>query len=300
MSNAYHGLMTGRMMNNRIFLDYLLEAGPRIVRLGFLDHPTNLLAETPDISWETPHGRYHLYGGHRLWHAPESVDRTHIPDDAAPTINAGEHRVDIFAPVERPTGIQKSMSIHLDPNEPVITIEHTLCNQGDNAIELAVWPITQLPLGGVLILPQNREAVDPHGKLPNRSIQLWPYSRIQDPRVHLEDDVILLEAGNIPESNKIGYLNRTGWLAYLRGDVMLIKHFSPRPDAVHADMGCNVEAYLSGMFVEMETLSPLEWIEPGSAITHQERWELHRIPAPPASLPELLAALRSGSLRVRL
>ena len=81
---------------------------------------------------------------------------------------------------------------------------------------------------------------------------------------------------------------------------MLIKRFSPRPDEVHADMGCNVEAYLSGMFVEMETLSPLEWIEPGGAVTHQERWELHRIPSPPASLPELLEALRSGSLGVHL
>ena len=57
-----------------------MTAGPRIVRLGLAGSDRNLLAETPDLGWETPHGRYELFGGHRLWFAPEDPDRVAVPD----------------------------------------------------------------------------------------------------------------------------------------------------------------------------------------------------------------------------
>ena len=49
---------------------------------GLAGTRTNLLAETPGLGWETPHGRYELFGGHRLWFAPEDPDRVAVPDDA--------------------------------------------------------------------------------------------------------------------------------------------------------------------------------------------------------------------------
>jgi len=39
-----------------------------------------LLAETPNVHWRTPHGEYHLRGGHRLWTAPENPFYT-CPED---------------------------------------------------------------------------------------------------------------------------------------------------------------------------------------------------------------------------
>jgi hypothetical protein len=62
-------------------LDFLATAGPRLTGLYLDGSSENLRAETPDISWKTPYGIYHLVGGHRLWIAPESFDHTAVPDD---------------------------------------------------------------------------------------------------------------------------------------------------------------------------------------------------------------------------
>jgi len=292
----FHGLKTGRIENTSLYLDYLLEAGPRIVRLGFLDDGVNLLAETPDIHWDTPQGRYQLYGGHRLWHAPERSDRTHIPDNHPPAVEQDGETLILTAPPEKETGIQKSMRVTLAGDETRLMIDHALTNCGQTTAELAVWPITQLPLGGVFILPMADGPVDPDSKLPNRNLVLWPYSRIQNERIHIEEEVLLLHADDIPESNKIGMFNRTGWLAYVHKNTVLQKQFAPYPASRHVDMNCNVEVYLSGLFVEMETLSPWQAFDPGESITHREVWTLHRLERPLHSAFDVLESYRSGLL----
>lgn len=294
----FHGLKTGRIESDDLYLEYLLEAGPRIVRLGFRPHGPNLLAETPNLSWDAPQGRYHLYGGHRLWHAPERSDRTHIPDDRPPAIEQDGDTVVLTAPPEKDTGIQKSIRVSFTDKSGSITLDHALTNCGKAPAELAVWPITQLPLGGVILLPQTTAPVDADGKLPNRNLVLWPYSRLQDERIRMEEDVLLLHAADVPESNKLGMFNHAGWLAYVRADMLLVKRFMPRPQAKHVDLHCNVEVYLSGMFVEMETLSPWLRFDPGESITHREIWMLRRLTDPLSDPGAVLDAFRSGKLQL--
>ncbi len=76
----YHVRPTKRLESDTLRVEVLAEAGPRIVRLGFAGSSENLLAETPDIGWQTPLGRYELFGGHRLWFAPEDPERVAVPD----------------------------------------------------------------------------------------------------------------------------------------------------------------------------------------------------------------------------
>jgi hypothetical protein len=35
-----------------------------------------------EVTWETPNGNYHPFGGHRLWISLESPEKTYIPDDS--------------------------------------------------------------------------------------------------------------------------------------------------------------------------------------------------------------------------
>ncbi len=58
------------IQNHFLKLDYLTTTGPRIVGLFAAGIGGNLLAETPDVHWPTPHGEYYLQDGHRLWTAP--------------------------------------------------------------------------------------------------------------------------------------------------------------------------------------------------------------------------------------
>jgi hypothetical protein len=276
MSNEFHGLPTRTLANAHLSLDYLAEAGPRLVRLFVAGSDTNLLAEAPDLSWDTPHGVYRLHGGHRLWHAPETFPRTYLPDESGLEIDQLEDGLRLRQPVEAATGVQKAIELRLHPDRPVLTVLHSLHNTGLWTIELAPWAITQVPLGGVAVLPQQAPVPSPY--LPNRQLTLWSYTHLRDPRLHLDDDVILVdgEAGEHPF--KIGYFNHAGWMGYLLGDVFFVKHFQPQPNQPHPDQHSNCEVYVWNRFLELETLGPLVRLEPGAATTHVETWELHHVP----------------------
>lgn len=269
----FYGLPVQVLENQHLRLEFLAEAGPRIVRLFVAGSAENLLAELPDLKASTPFGDYYFRGGHRLWHAPETMPRTYVPDNSGLTIEQVDGGVRLIQPVEEPTGIRKSMELRLHPDRPAVTIDHRLENCGLWPVELAPWALTMLPLGGVAILPQTAGPLDASGLLPNRHLVLWPYTRWADPRLELHDDVIVLQAARLLPPCKVGYLNRRGWIAYLRHGVLFRKVFSVQPDRTHPDFGCNAEFYCNDLFIEMETVAPLARLEPGQSATHTETWE---------------------------
>jgi hypothetical protein len=287
MEDDFYGLPTGSLGNSYLRLEYLAEAGPRVVRLFLAGSEENLLAELPDVHWETPYGAYYPRGGHRLWYAPEANPRTYVPDDGGLVVESVDGGVLLCQPTEEETGIAKALEIRLHPDRPALTLHHRLRNDGLWAVELAPWAITQLPLGGVGILPQQSGPLDPHGLLPNRCLVLWPYTRWDDPRLHLHDDYVLVKAEAQLPPCKVGYMNRQGWAAYIRGGVLFCKRFCARPKSPHPDMGCNTEVYCNDLFFELETVAPLCRLEPGQTVVHTEIWEFYVGLAVPRGLEEL-------------
>jgi hypothetical protein len=292
MTGDFYGLPTCIMCNRHLRLEFLAEAGPRIVRLMLAGSSENLLAEVPDMHWTTPNGEYYVRGGHRLWHAPEAIPRSSVPDNDGLTIEERDGAVHLSQPPEPVTAIRKSIEIRLDEERPAVTVSHELRNGGAWPIELAPWAITQLPLGGVAILPQPRGPMDDDGVMPNRHLVLWPYTRWQDPRLVLDDEHVLVEARPEPSAFKIGYMNHHGWVGYLRAGVLFVKRFQPQPRAWHADLGCNAEVYCSDRYIELETLGPLSRLEPGQSVTHVETWELYPDVAAPQTPEQIQAAVK--------
>ncbi len=271
----FYGLPTETIGNDHIRVEYLAAAGLRVVRLFVANSACseNFLAETPAVSWDTPYGPYFLRGGHRLWHAPEGVPRSSLPEPRDLDIEAFSDGVRLSQPAEPETGIHKELELRLDGDRPVLTVKHRLCNDGMWPVELAPWAISQLALGGVAILPQPTGPIDPHGLRPNRQMVLWPYTTLTDPRLELHDDYWLVHGRPQRPPCKIGYLNRHGWVAYLRNGLLLIKRFRPDEDLPHPDSGCNVEIHCGDTCLEMETLAPLYNLAPGQSATHVEQWE---------------------------
>ncbi len=274
VSPSFHGLRTRSLTNGRLNLEYLDEAGPRIVHLSRAGTDENLMAEVPDIGIPTAYGTFRLYGGHRLWHSPEAMPRSYVPDDGGCIAELIPDGVLLSGPVETPTGIKKSLRVQLAPDRAAVTVTHRLENCGSWPVELAPWAITQLRLGGVAIFPQTQGKLDGPGLLPNRNLVLWPYTRLADPRLSLNDDLCLLHADPDAHPVKIGYLNRAGWAAYLTGGVLFVKRWTPQPEAEHVDFGCNCESYCNDRFIEVETVGPLASLAPGETATHMEEWEL--------------------------
>lgn len=276
MTPDFHGLPTRSLANRHLRIDYLAEAGPRLVRLSLAGSDLNLLAEAPDLSWDTGHGVYHIYGGHRLWHAPEAFPRTYLPDNEGLAIDELADGVRLRQPTEQPSGIQKSVELRLDADRPALTVQHSLHNAGLWPVELAPWALTQVALGGVAVLPQ--QAPVPSQYLPTRQLNVWSYTQLRDPRLRLDDDLILIDGQVGEHPCKIGYFNHAGWMGYLLGDVFFVKRFTPLPGLPHPDMHSNCEVYVWNRFLEVETLGPLTRLEPGAAIVHVETWELHHAP----------------------
>ncbi len=281
MSEDFHGYPTQTLANEHIRLDYLTTAGPRIVRLSLAGSNDNLLAEVADLTIPTSYGDFHLYGGHRLWHSPEAMPRSYMPDNDAPEIVDLPDGVRLTQAVETATGICKSIELRLEPGLPAVTVTHRLENRGLWPVELAPWALTQMRLGGLAVLPQVQGNLDDVGLLANRNLVLWPYTRLADPRLSLNDDYAFIAADALLPPVKIGYLNRHGWAGYLVAGVFFVKHFDPQPALPHPDFGCNVESYCNHRFIEIETVGPLHRLEVGQAAVHVERWELHPAPAVP-------------------
>jgi hypothetical protein len=252
--------------NEFLRVDYLTTRGPRIIGLHVKNSGTELFAKTPDVHWTTPHGEYYLHGGHRLWTAPEDPFYT-CPEDDVYVVTENDSlilrsRVDASC-------LEKEISFHLDENR--VRLFHRIKWHGRDPIELAPWAITQMQLGGMAILPQSRS----EGLQPNRNIVLWPYSQVDDERLELHDDVILLHGRAAEEAFKIGNYNSNGWIAYAMQNALFVKRFSIDATNRYPDMGCNVEAYVKDSFVELETLGPLTELEPGANVTFEETWEVH-------------------------
>lgn len=259
------------MENESLRLLVTRSIGPRILSLGFLEGE-NLLADLPDFVTVSPRmGPFHFYGGHRLWHAPEDLDRTYVPDDSPVQIIPVEKGVLVTQAIETPTGLQKSLEIRFS-NSTQVVITHRLTNHGLWDVTCAPWAITQFKTGGMAILPQ---AEHDTGLLPNRSLILWPYTNMSDANVQWGRSYILIHA-TMSGPFKVGFSNPRGWLAYWLNGVLFVKHADYQAQESYYDFGSSSECYCNDQFLELETLAPMSTITPNSTVTHVETWSLHK------------------------
>ena len=272
--NKFHDFPVDVLENNALRLEYLTTAGPRIVGLSYKGSP-NLLADVHDVFWNSPYGNYYPLGGHRLWIAPESIARTYIPDNSGLQVRGLAAGVELTGAVEVGSGVQKSLRIELEADRPAVRLLHTIVNKNPAPILLAPWTISQFRLDGVAILPQPQGKADPDGLLNNRSLALWPYTRINDPRLHLADDFITVRPNSDEHPFKIGYFNSHGWVAYWRENILFVKRNVPQPGATFPDGGSNTEVYCNHRGIELEALGPLQQLEPGQTCTFAETWEFY-------------------------
>lgn len=268
----FHGMSTKIIASSTLELEYLETAGPRIISLKFKGSP-NLFADIPR-SVPTPWGDFHFMGGHRLWHSPESKPRTYVPDNDGLTIDSSGDGLILKGKVEPGTSIRKSIEIHLDPTSPRVDLEHVLTNEGLWDVALAPWALTMFRLGGTAILPIQPLDSDPQALLPDRHISLWPYSHLDDPRLHWEDDCVLLKAAFDSPPFKIGMFNPQGWMAYWIEGILFRKTFDSNQNRLYPDFGCNAESYSGDEFIELESLGPIQRLSSGCSISHHETWEL--------------------------
>ena len=263
-----------RLYNDQIELIVTTDVGPRIVKFGFINQQ-NFLYLVPAHRGTTGGDDWRIYGGHRLWLAPEAIPFSYNPDNEKVEFIVQDNGIKVIQSKESITGIVKEMEITVANDKNELKVLHRLTNKNPGKIELAAWPITMLSPGGTAILPQEPFGEGDDYLLPARSLALWHYTKMNDPRWTWGEKYIQARQDNLHTSEqKIGVTNKQGWMAYSLNDEVLIKKINFDPSAVYPDYNCNSEIYINANYLEIETLGPLSTLEPGKSVEHIEYWLL--------------------------
>lgn len=271
-----------RIYNDTVQLLVLTEVGPRILCFGFLGEE-NEFHEIPEHSGKRGDQTFRVYGGHRLWVAPE-IERTYFPDNVPVSVHRRNEAFVFTAPPEsRPPGtsLQKELEIKLSESGAHVTVTHRIRNLGLESTEMAPWALSVMASGGRAILPlPPRARMSPARLLPEGVFALWSYTDLADPRWKIGTQYIQLRhasngTGEFKEQMG-GIFNPAGWGAYFRSGHLFIKKAAVEKNAKYPDFGCNFELYTDPHSLELETLGPLRNLKPGATAEHTEYWSLFK------------------------
>lgn len=244
--------------------------GPRVVHFG-PDAERNCFHLADDAGTTPTDGEWHLFGGHRCWHAPEDGDRIG-PDNDPVDVERHDDGVTLRRPVEEASDLAVSLTIRVDESDPTATVTNRIENRGAWPVEFAPWGITVLAGGGTAVLPYADRGDD---RTADRSVALWPYTDASDDRIAFgEDAVTVTQDDAAEEATKVGVTGRDGWAAYLRDGLAFTKEWSYDPDGDYADRGAAAQVYTDDVMLELESLAPLRTVAPGEHVAHEETWHL--------------------------
>ncbi len=265
-----------RLSNSDVEVVVATDIGLRILRFGFIGGENVFYLSSEDAGKQGG-DRWRIYGGHRLWHAPEAIPRTYSPDNDPVSYKYDAHTLSITQAREISTGIVKEMEISLSSENNQLKVLHRIINQNHWQVKLSPWALSVLRPGGMAIIPQ-----EPYGEgddylLPIRSLALWSYTAMNDLRWIWGKKFIQAKQDPACSSEqKIGVMNKQGWTAYCLDEDLLIKMFEFDPAAEYPDFGSNNEVYINGKFLEIETLGPFVNIPPQGKTEHTEYWLLSK------------------------
>jgi hypothetical protein len=237
--------------------------GPRIISLTAGGGPNALFV---DETGQKGRGDWRLYGGHRLWIAPETAG-TYAPDNEPCRVKKDAGGITVTAP---PTadGLEKSITVCERAGNFLIT--HTVVNRSDTLSVGAIWALTCVRAKSTAFFPWGTG-----GDWDLKKIVYWKkwMDHTTDPggaQFVSTDDLFLVAPDG--SEGKVGTSGHGGFIGATEEGFTLIKRFDRRPDAPYPDEECAVQCYTCADFVELETLGPLVTFFPNTPVVHEEVW----------------------------
>jgi len=243
--------------------------GPRITGLR-RDGGPELLAQLPEhvVINHLEAGIYRFHGGHRLWVAPEVPRVTYVSDDHSCEVTTTTSGFSVRAPADSAQFVKEIEVTSLGDS---LVVDHRLTNAGSAPVEAAAWPITQFPLGGTAVMPVAGFASgDPYQA--DASLVVWPYTNLADPRLTWIKRAALVRATAGPRF-KIGTSPNPGRLGYQREGYLFTKEIHASGEGEYPDRGAVGQVFVEDYFCELESLGPLNRLDPGESLSHRETWE---------------------------
>ena len=113
------------------------------------------------------------------------------------------------------------------------------------------------------------------GFLPNRNLVLWPYSDINDERLIINNDSIVINSTErVDKPLKIGTYNDDIKIFYTMDDIEFFKEYKGDKEGRYPDYFCNFETYTCDALHEVESLSPFKTLDRNEEMSFEEIWTL--------------------------
>ena len=109
---------------------------------------------------------------------------------------------------------------------------------------------------------------------PNRSLILWPFTDLSDPRFHLGQNYWTIAHDAKRGATKIGINFNVGKIGYFNGGTLFVKSVEFDKAATYPDRDSHIEIFANQEILEVETLGPLTKLKPGGVLEWVEEWEL--------------------------
>ncbi len=266
------------LQNGACELLITLDVGPRILKFAPRGGDNVFKIFDEQLGGMQEEG-WQIRGGHRLWLAPEAFPFSYSPDnfevDCQVYPNGGAI---LTAPDEMPQGFSKQIDVSLHPELARVRLVHRLTNVVDEEQEVAAWMLSVMAPGGTEIIPQppvaNHPGLGPGDFSADRTLILWPFTDLNDPRFYFGTRFITLKHDASRGATKLGLNHAGGWAAYYLDGTLFVKHFSLDTRGTYPDRNCNFETFSNEEMTEIETLSPLTKLPPGGVLEAIEEWEL--------------------------
>lgn len=256
-----------------------------------------MLKQYPADLGRTGGDSFRMYGGHRLWIAPEVMPRTYHPDNSPVQVSTHALGATFTAITESSSAIRKQLEITIDEHEPRATVRHRLRNEGPWEATLAPWALTVMAPGGQAILPLPPKGSHAQNLLPVSSLILWAYTDLSDQRYRFTPRALLISQdpqADLPQ--KIGMHLTRPVLGYALADQLFVKRARYAQGRDYPDRGSTVEVFTNAEMLELETLAPLTSLPPGDTVEHTEEWALLTLERPLESEGDLPQSFESFML----
>jgi hypothetical protein len=278
---SYRGWGNAYVIANRdVEIVVAADIGPRVLSYRVTEGE-NQFYLVPEQAGLTGGGQPRLYGGHRLWAAPETSE-TFEPDNSQVEVSVLDKAARFTAGQSSGHGttLEKALEISLNSAGTHCRVTNRITNTGDKPCYIGPWAITMLLPGGKAIVPLGRRSILSASTLnPDQAVVLWPYTDLSDPRWKIWQTYIEFSASasacsvRYPQQ-KLGIRSQSAWAAYLRHGTLFVKRTNWYAEKEYPDLGCNFEVYAEDAFLELESLGPLEHLKPREVLTHVEGWWL--------------------------
>ena len=259
------------MTDGKTDVGVALDFGIRIVHLSCAGMENLYYRQPDDLSDSFTMGDWRLYGGHRMWLAPEG-DHSYHPDNDPVSFKTLPDGVIVEQTLDPRQNIVKSLKITFEA-DGTLRLDHSFRNAGETVITGASWGINTLDGYGSATIGFSGVK----GLNPSRTVSLWGDTNLNDSRLKFTKTEIQVQHAPSSDFFKIGVYSREGKAVFRnKGQQLTLRFDTPEMDSL-PDNGCNFELFMSKQFLELEVLGVKTEIRPGKAACHTERIALKKL-----------------------